>query len=181
MQQRELIRTAFAPAMNGILLCSFLLLLLSIVGIIYARRKGTMWHERMPIVGFESINTGSLEGKLYQFAALFGFSMIPALGLVKYWSTLSLARVVTTAETPQVLPSIWSWSGLTSFEDPARICLMLVRTSQGNPSCDPSNFTFLPGLEPTMLAAWTAIALGATAVHWGDLYRRRVDPNDSSY
>jgi len=32
-----------------------------------------------------------------------------------------------------------------------------------------------------MLAAWTAIALGATAVHWGDLYRRRVDPNDSSY
>jgi hypothetical protein len=125
LQQRELIRTAFAPAMNGILLCSFLLLLLSIVGIIYARRKGTMWHERMPIVGFESINTGSLEGKLYQFAALFGFSMIPALGLVKYWSTLSLARVVTTAETPQVLPSIWSWSGLTSFEDPARICLML--------------------------------------------------------
>src|SRR6266446_9427155 len=55
-------------AMNGIAICSALLSLISIVGIIYARRTGAKWHERIPVAGFESIDTGSLEGKLYQTA-----------------------------------------------------------------------------------------------------------------
>ena len=61
-------------AVNGIPIFSFLLCLISIVGIIYAGRSGidAKWHSRVPILGFESMNTGSLEGKLYQAASLIG-------------------------------------------------------------------------------------------------------------
>ena len=168
-------------AVNGIPIFSFLLCLISIVGIIYAGRSGidAKWHSRVPILGFESMNTGSLEGKLYQAASLIGVSIVPAIGLLSLWIPLSMAPVITTSYHPHLLPSIWSWSALTNFGDPARVCNELKHTGE-SVSCDPSSITFLPGLEPTVLVVFTAIAIGSVLIHWTGLLRNRTNLTDNS-
>src|ERR1700730_2943264 len=57
-------------AMMGIPICSVLLLISSLIGLMYAHRTGPNWHNRIPVVGFDSIVTGSREGKLYQGAMI---------------------------------------------------------------------------------------------------------------
>jgi hypothetical protein len=168
---------------NGIPICSFLLCLISIVGIIYAGRSriDAKWHERVPILGFESMNTGSLEGKLYQAAVLVGFSILPAIGLFSFWTPLSMAPVITMSSPPHLLSSIWSWSALTNLDDPARVCNELKHMGESY-SCDPSSITFLPGLEPTVLVVFTVIAIGSVVIHWMGLLRKRTNlADDSSY
>ena len=97
-------------AMNGIQICSFLLLLISIIGIIYARRSGgAKWHERIPILGFESLDTGSPAGKVYQTTAIVGLSIIPTIALTHFWSVFNIAPVITTTNPPLLLHSVWSW------------------------------------------------------------------------
>ena len=46
--------------------CAALLLVSSLVGRLHARRSnGGRWHQRVPVVGFKRIETGSPEGRLY--------------------------------------------------------------------------------------------------------------------
>jgi hypothetical protein len=56
--------------MMGTQICSVLLLVTSLIGATYAHRGGSNWHSRIRIVGFDSIQTGSREGRVYQGAMI---------------------------------------------------------------------------------------------------------------
>jgi hypothetical protein len=160
-------------AMWAIPVTCLVLLLNSVVGLRYARWTGPGWHDRIPIVGFESIVTSSSEGKFYQGTMLFLLSFLPAAVLVHFWRVFNGAKVVTTDDPPQPVSSVWDWSALTKFDDPARICTDVVREG-GKMACE-KNATILPGLEPTLFALLTAGAVLALAIHWYAVFRRSSD------
>jgi hypothetical protein len=171
-----IVMSRIPAAMIAIPVCSILLLICSLIGRAYSRRTGPKWHDRIPVVGFDSIDTGSSEGKIYQGAMIILLSILPALSLMHFWRLFATARVVTTTDPAQPIESIWSWSALTSLDDPARICTEY-RVSPVV-SCD-GNASVLPGLEPTVFAVLTAAALLAMALHWLILFSQH-SPNRQS-
>lgn len=164
-------------AMMGIPICSVLLIMSSLVAKTYAERTGPRWHDRIPLLGFDSINTGSREGKLYQGAIITLLSILPALSLIHFWRLFANAHVVTTKNPTQKIDSIWSWSGLSQFDDPARICTDYNETAE-KISCE-GNITILPGLEPTVFAVLTAAAIVAMVLHWQALFHQDAGSRQS--
>jgi hypothetical protein len=157
-------------AMMGIPICSVLLLLSSLIGVDYALKNGPARADRIPVIGFETIDTGSREGKLYQ-GTMFGLmSILPIFPLAHFWVIFCNADVVTTGTPSKRIPSIWSWSALGSLDDPARICTELKLAPEI--SCE-KNITLLPGLEPTIFAVLTAAAVAATLVFLWLVIRKR--------
>jgi hypothetical protein len=165
----KLIVTPRIPAaMMGIPICSILLVITSLIGKDYAERTGTRWHNRVPILGFESIDTCTREGKLYQGAVIALLSLVPAVSLIHFWRLFATAHVVTTKNPTEKIDGIWSWSALTKFDDPARICTDLDETAD-KISCQ-GNITILPGLEPTVFAVLTGFAVISIVLHWRALF-----------
>src|SRR5262249_3960926 len=103
-------------------------------------------------------------------AMLVLLSVLPVLSLVHFWSLFISAHIVTTKTPPTPIASIWSWSALTSLDDPARICTRY--NVEPQVSCE-GNITLLPGLEPTVFAVLTTAAAAATLIHWCSVYRSR--------
>jgi hypothetical protein len=155
-------------AMLGIPICSILLLLSSLIGIDFARKNGPAWADRIPLVGFEKIDTTAREAKAYQGFMLAVLSFLPAVSLVHFWILFCKADLVTTKNPPRLLTSIWDWSELTSLDDPARICNVLHR--QPELSCE-GNISILPGLEPTIFAIATLAAAVTTFMFWWRVFR----------
>jgi hypothetical protein len=56
----------FAVIVGGALMCLGLA-----IAITYARRHGTAWHDRIPVIMLDGLQTGSVEGKLFQAAVVF--------------------------------------------------------------------------------------------------------------
>ncbi len=161
-------------AMWGIPVTCLVLFVSSLVGLRYAQRTAPgNWHDRIPIVGFESIVTNSPEGKVYQAVMLFLLSLLPAAVLIHFWRIFNSAKVVTTDDPPRPVGSIWDWSALTKLDDPARICTDLINVG-GKMTCE-KNATLLPGLEPTLFAVLTAVAVLVLAIHWHAVFRRTSD------
>jgi hypothetical protein len=158
-------------AMIAIAICSILLAITSLIGRTYALRAGASWPERIPLVGFESIDTKSPEGKLYQGAFLALFSLLPAISLIHFWWQFSNAHVVTTKDPPQHIESVWSWSGLTSWSDPARIC---TNYSEGPTLTCTGDASILPGFEPTVFAILSSLAILAIMLHWLSVFVRKT-------
>jgi hypothetical protein len=166
----KLIVSSRAPAaMWGIPVASIALLLNSVVGTYYARRTGPRWSNRVPVVGFEKINPDSREGKFYQGSMLALLSLVPTVALVHFWRLLILSNVVTTDDPPRPVSSIWSWSALTTLNDPARICTDLAH--DGNTLRCLNNATILPGLEPTLFAILTLATAVVVIMHWRAIFR----------
>ncbi|WP_156908827.1 hypothetical protein [Bradyrhizobium murdochi] len=158
-------------AMWGIPLTCIVLLVNSLVGLRYAQPTPPgHWHDRIPIVGFESIVTNSPEGKVYQGVMLFLLSLLPAAVLIHFWRIFNSAKVVTTDDPPKLVSSIWDWSALAKLDDPARICTDVIR--EGRKMTCEKNATLLPGLEPTLFAVLTAVAVLALVIHWRAVFRR---------
>jgi hypothetical protein len=155
-------------AMLGSPICSILLVLSSLIGIDFARKNGPAWADRIPLVGFEQIDTTAREAKAYQGVMLAVLSFLPAGALIHFWILFSRADLVTTKNPPRLLNNIWDWSELTSLDDPARICNILHR--QPELSCE-GNITILPGLEPTIFAVVTLVAVVTMFVFWWRVFR----------
>jgi hypothetical protein len=66
----------FAAIVGGVLLSAALA-----IAILHARRHGTAWHERLPVIGLEGLDTASREGKLYQSFFLIVLVIIPLYGI----------------------------------------------------------------------------------------------------
>lgn len=166
----KLIVSSRAPAaMWGIPVASIALLLNSVVGTYYAGRTGPRWSNRVPVVGFEKINPDSREGKFYQGSMLALLSLVPTVALAHFWRLLILSNVVTTDDPPRPVSSIWSWSALTTLNDPARICTDLAH--DGNTLRCLNNATILPGLEPTLFAILTLATAVIVIMHWRAIFR----------
>lgn len=50
---------------------------------LHAKRHGSCWHERIPIVFLDGLKTSSWEGKVFQLTMLFALAILPACGIVK--------------------------------------------------------------------------------------------------
>ena len=89
LDERPRIESVFALPV-----CAILMILLCRVGGLYAdHREGEQWHARIPVVGFEQIETGSPEGKKYQAFFLFVFLALPFIGLVHFGEQVANASV----------------------------------------------------------------------------------------
>jgi hypothetical protein len=162
-------------AMLAILVCSILAIASSAIGRLYARRGGNRWHDRIPVVGFDQIDTASIEGRVYQGAMLALLSFLPFIAMIYFWHSLLTAKIMLN-DGGKKLVSLWSldwlWNG--SISDPARICTDFVKDA-----ADPcaGSATILPGVEPGFFAALTLVALAIAISHWIAVFRRRGPSN----
>jgi hypothetical protein len=178
---RLVVTNRVPAAMLAIPICSLLLIATSAIGILYALRTEPRWPDRIPVVGFETLNTKATESKMYQGAMLFLLSILPALSLIHFWRTFTQAKLVTTGKSPALLASVWDWSKLSSWDDPARICTTIRETASVPPSTSPGiscegGATVLPGFEPTLFAVLTGLAVAAMILHGRALFRRPPAP-----
>ena len=155
-------------AMIAIPICAVLLILTSLIGRLYALRGGVRWQERIPVVGFELINTISREGTVYQGAMIAVFSLLPALAMIYFWHSFLTAKVMLNDGSKNLIDSVWDWSKLTTLNDPARIC-----SDFNKDLVDPcmGNGTLLPGLEATIFAVLTVAAILTIGLHWHSVIR----------
>jgi len=170
-----LITKRIPAAMLAILICTFLFLLCSLIGIDFARKNGPTCADRIPVVGFEQINTAAREARLYQYIMLGVFSLVPILCLIHFWSLFWTADIATARNpTEPIAGGIWDWDALASLNDPARICSTLAKTVDASGktvySCN-DNITILPGLEPALFALLTLGSGCATIYFWWILFR----------
>lgn len=157
-----------AAAVTAIPICSFLLLVSSAIGWLHAKRKDGAWHARIPIVGFDEIDTASREGRAYQAANLTIFSLLPALSLPHFWFTALGYPVAYKVGAPVEKFGLLDLHRLTTLDNPARIC------SEAPVSMDcEKGVTVLPGLEPAIFAILTLLAFGALVGHWWAVIQSR--------
>jgi hypothetical protein len=157
--------TGKAPiAVTAIPICSVLLTLLSMIGWLYAKRTPGSWHSRIPIAWFDNIDTGSVEGRIYQLTMVFLFTVIPWIALAYFWWVLTGATIILK-DGREV--GMWSWP--PGIDDPARVCTSLDRQL---PQPCQSNATFIPLLEPALLLILTAMASVAMAMFLFETLRR---------
>lgn len=150
-------------AMIAIPICTILLFAASCIGRFFALRGGPLWHRRIPIVGFEDIDTGSREGRIYQGAMLSIFSIIPAIALIFFWHAFVTATVMLNDGSKKPV-GLFDWTVLAkTINDPARICTDFMKDL---PDPCVANGTVLPGLEPTVFAVLTLMAIAALVAHW---------------
>ena len=160
----KLVSADRAPAsVIGIFICSILLVLVCLLGRSYARAAGEAWHDRIPVLALDGLDTGSREGKWYQRAVLFCFTILPAAAILHFWDLVRDAEVVSTNTNEPV--SRWDWSyTFQHWSDAARICSIYDKSDK-NPCKDSG--TFLPGLEMWLLIIVTAIAaIALMAYFW---------------
>lgn len=155
-------------AMVAIPVCAILLLIVSLVGLRYAKLTGIAWHEKIPVVGFETLNSGSKDGRVYQAAMLFFICIIPTAAIVHFWDVMLGAKIVSTAKPPAVIESIWQWTPFGQWSDPARICTIFRDTDM---SCE-GNITIVPGIEPMVFALLTFAAVAALIAFLGAVFVR---------
>jgi hypothetical protein len=157
-------------AMIAIVVCSILAIGSSTVGLLYARRGGKRWHERIPVVGFEDIQTATAEGRTYQAAMLALLSGLPFISMIYFWHSFLTAKVIWNDGSKKPA-SLWSLDWLLNgrLSDPARIC-----TDFAEGAADPctGSATILPGVEPSFLACLTLVALILGLMHWRAVLRR---------
>lgn len=155
-------------ALTAIPICSVLLALAAAIGTVYAQRASGSWHARIPIVGFETLDTGSAEGRWYQAATLVGLTLLPLAALVHFWLVAGGAQVVTTGGEPRLLNGIWDWSGLERWNDPARACTDL---QPGAIACS-GGVTILPGPQPAVYGALSLASFVIVLRQWIAIFRR---------
>jgi hypothetical protein len=160
--------TRIPVAVFAIPICSVLLAVSSWVGRIYALRTGPTPYERIPVLGFESINLASKEGKVYQGFTLFIFSVLPPLSLIHFWDLFLGAKVAATGNPMKRFDSVWDWSHF-GWNDPARICTEFKET--GTPPCE-GNVTIFPGLEPVVFVLLTVFAIIMLVRFWSAVFRQ---------
>lgn len=160
----NLIHSGPTPAaLIGICVCAVLLIVVSGIGLLYARRSPPGWCNRIPMGWLDKVQNDAPEVRVIKGALLAVFSLLPLAGMVHFWRVVIGAPVMKTDGSKQLLGGIWDWNGLTTMNDPARIC------SEFNPSLESpclANATVMPGLEPTLFAVLTGVATLLVFLHW---------------
>src|SRR5258708_30453286 len=67
----------------GAIVGGVLFLIASFVLLLHAYRHGNRWHDRVPVVWLEGLDTNVWDGKAFQIIVLLLFLGIPAAGLVR--------------------------------------------------------------------------------------------------
>lgn len=146
--------TRVPAALIAIPLCSVVMMAWAIVGTFYARRDGQTWYYRIPVAFFDSIDTGSAEGRIYQ-AANFGLVLIlPLCALAHFWDIVLSAPLLSTGPAPHAV-GLWDWNALGNWDNPARLCGAL----EGDGTKCVDGCTILPAVEPGLFALLSAGAV----------------------
>ncbi len=82
-----------ANALLTLFVASFLLALVSGVGWLHARRYGASWHDQIPTVWLEGVNTASWEGKVYQAIIFTIFVLVPLTAMLHLVDVLRDAQL----------------------------------------------------------------------------------------
>lgn len=147
-------------ALLALVICPTLL----IVGVWLAERyrgrfAGRYWHNRMPVVALDELDTGSTEGKLYQGFFLLVFKILPVLSLVHFANVVLSAPVHENGSELPLTVFAARWPGADRF----RI----------GPSWK-EGLTFFPIVEPVILGALAAGSSVYTAIYLFRLFRPSV-------
>jgi hypothetical protein len=80
--------------------CSVLLILLCHIGLAYARAvSADFWHARMPVVWLDDLDTGTLNGKLYQGFFAVVFLLVPGAALIHFLQKVASTNLVRDGQT----------------------------------------------------------------------------------
>ena len=144
------------------------------VAILYARRHGNAWHNRIPVVFVEKLDTEALESKIYQIAVVVILVLLPLYGVGKSIFVANEGLVCEQADksTPAVsyepgkwmmifLPPHTSQIRLMQHDTPKSICR---KSGVEIGSYTPILFAGLPVVALILLAWWLVLLFGPAAL-----------------
>jgi hypothetical protein len=101
-------------ALFGVIIGASLLFLVAVVGRLFASRSDPPWHNRIPVVWFNKIDTASSEERWYQTIIIVGFTILPALSLVHSYLIVEAATVCVRS-SPSRTTNVWDWSAFETL------------------------------------------------------------------
>ncbi|WP_037390200.1 hypothetical protein [Sinorhizobium americanum] len=94
----------FAVVVGGALMC-----VAFAIAITYARRHGTAWHNRVPVIMLDGLQTASVEGKLFQAAVIFVLVVLPLYGLGHCMRVANNGDICVQDTSPPVVHRGGNW------------------------------------------------------------------------
>lgn len=148
-------------------ICGFLLILLCQIGFAYKSTvSGRHWHERLPIVWLEGLQTGSRSGKIYQAFFILLFLVIPAAALIHF---MDKVRSLDVFKDDELLSQIHFFDWIS----PATIDGHQFALGNGI-GADPAKVTFIPNVEPIFFSVLVIVALAHVVWLLISIFRQRV-------
>ncbi|MBD9541322.1 hypothetical protein IB276_17850 [Ensifer sp. ENS04] len=89
---------------------SGLMLMVLVVAITYARRYGTAWHDRIPTIMLDGLQTASIEGKIYQSAVVFVLIALPFYGIGHSMRVANEGEICVQGTSPPVVYGGGNWT-----------------------------------------------------------------------
>lgn len=157
-------------------ICAVLLILLARIGSAYARLSTSAnWHERLPVVFLEGIDTSTRQGKQFQAASLVTFVVVPCAAVIHFIAKISGA-VVTRNEEPcwDVSYPVWVVPPLdrpgcpTSLSGVFDNAFRIAQSHESGADPGPGSVTWIPMAEPMIylgLAGCMFVAVFQLARH----------------
>lgn len=164
-----------SQAFFGIVLVSSLLVLMSLVGALHAVRHGTAWHDRLPVVWLEDLDTRRWDGKLFQLVMIALLVVGPAVALFKFQDTVETGHLCVLGSTVD-FSVIDKWrEGFPGEREQVRLVDELVGHGSDPATCGRGIQVFPPG-EFTGLFLLPKVALAACAMLLAVVFRGRFEP-----
>jgi hypothetical protein len=135
----------------ALMIGSVLLFLTGATGFLYAGRSSGPWHDRIPAIWLKGLDTGTIEGRIFQLAVLAILVVLPAVCFVHFLDVVwnSKLCVLDSTARPVMVSDNW-FSGIAGANNQVR----LVEDLLPNGTCGKGVQVF-PGWE--FSAVWIAV------------------------
>jgi len=107
------------------------------------------WHQRIPVVWLENLDTATLSGKLYQAFFIFAFLLIPTAGLIHFLDKVSSINVLRDGQ-PFQQTHFFDWVPADALAGHK----FSLGNGIGNP---PAEVAFWPNGQPIIFALLVAL------------------------
>ena len=154
-----LIHDERAPmSLFALMIGSVLLILTSAAGCIYAGRSPGRWHERIPVVWLEGLDTKKVEGQLYQLAIVAIYLVLPVVCVLHFIDVVWHSKLCVLGSTaPPIMVSDSWFDGIPGAANQIR----LVEDLLPNGACG-KGIEVYPGWEFVLVGIAIALSFATT-------------------
>ena len=166
------------PAMSffALMIGSVFLFLTSAVGFLHAGRSPGPWHDRVPVVWLEALDTKAVESKVFQIAVLANFTLFPVVCFGHFIDVVWNSKLCLLGSTarPVMVSDNW-FSGIAGANSQIR----LVEDLLPNGTCG-NGVQVFPGWEFSVVWIAVLLSLMMTCLYLVRIVRRGQPSNTTA-
>lgn len=167
-------------AFLALILGSVMLTVTSTIGFLHAKRHGTSWHDRIPAVWLENLNTSMIEARWYQAVVLLLLVGVPVASGFHFIGIVADAKLCESG-SKVLTPVLDAWlSGIPKATDQIRLVDGLTVVEQANGVMEwkcVGGIQVFPGWEFLIVGAALAVSIAMTVAFLTAIFRAQSPPS----